>query len=128
LCSLLLGLLTGSSCRRADSGIRNHPRLTIRKRLPGNGTLYAPQCGMGGIASGANMRWDTRDTIDDVRALHIGKLASEGWLRSGSNCSYWQSRDGQQTDNILVTAKVGQIVLSYRTRSSGKRNGNVCLF
>ena len=74
---------------------------------------------MGGIGSGTHARWGTRDTVDDMRALHIGKLASNGWLNSGGTCSFTWSRAGRRTGDINVTAAAGHVVLSYRSRSTG---------
>jgi hypothetical protein len=43
---------------------------------------------MGGIGSGTHRRLDTRNTVDDMLALPIAKLARGGWLHSGGTCFY----------------------------------------
>ncbi len=68
---------------------------------------------MGGIGSGTHMRWGTRDAVDDMRALPIGKLARGGWLDSGGTCSFAWSRIGRRTGDITVMAAAGHAVLSY---------------
>jgi hypothetical protein len=73
---------------------------------------------MGGIGSGTNMRWGTRDTVDDMRALPIAKLARGRWLNSGGTCSYAWTTAGHRTGDIKVTAAAGHVVLSYQARSN----------
>ncbi len=74
---------------------------------------------MGGEGSGNHWRWGARNTVEDMKALHIGKLASDGWLDSGRSCSYAWSRAGQPIGDIRVTAAMGHILLNYRSRDSG---------
>jgi hypothetical protein len=74
---------------------------------------------MGGIGSGTHTRWDTRDTVDDMRALPIGKLSKAGWLSSGGTCAFTWSCAGRKTGAINVTAAAGHVVLSYKARSNG---------
>lgn len=74
---------------------------------------------MGGIGSGNHWRWDARSTVEDMKALHISKLASDGWLQSGHTCSYAWSRAGRPFGDIRVTAATGHILLNYRCRDSG---------
>jgi hypothetical protein len=74
---------------------------------------------MGGIGSGTHTRWDTRNRIDDMRALPIAKLARGGWLNSGGTCSYAWTTAGHRTGDIKVTAAAGHVVLSYQARSNG---------
>ncbi|MFZ3582575.1 hypothetical protein ACOI1H_10440 [Loktanella sp. DJP18] len=54
-----------------------------------------------------------------MRALPIGKLATDGWLDGGGTCSFIWSRAGHRTGDINVTAAEGHVVLSYRSRSTG---------
>ena len=74
---------------------------------------------MGGIGSGAYLRWGTRSTTDDMLALPIGKLAGDGWLEVGRTCSFTWSRAGRSIGDIKVTAGHGHVVLSCRSRSGG---------
>ena len=74
---------------------------------------------MGGIGSGTHTRWGTRDTVEDMKALHIGRLARDGWLRSGQTCTYSWTMGGRPRGNIRVTAARGHVVLNYRIRENG---------
>jgi len=74
---------------------------------------------MGGFGSGNHWRWGTRNTVEDMKALHIGKLANEGWLDSGRTCSYAWSLAGRPIGDISVTAAAGHILLQYRRRDNG---------
>jgi hypothetical protein len=74
---------------------------------------------MGGIGSGTHTRWGTRETVDDMRALPIGKLSKAGWLSSGGTCAFTWSCAGRKTGAINVTAAAGHVVLSYKARSNG---------
>ncbi|MBU2359469.1 MAG: hypothetical protein KKB02_11155 [Alphaproteobacteria bacterium] len=67
----------------------------------------------------AHTRWGTRDTLDEMRALPIGKLASNGWLDGCGKCSFKWSQAGRKTGEINGTAAAGHVVLSYRSRSNG---------
>lgn len=71
---------------------------------------------MGGLGSGNHWRWGTRNTVEDMRELRIGKLASNGWLGSGRTCSYAWSQSGRRIGDIRVTAAAGHILLNYRSR------------
>ena len=74
---------------------------------------------MGGIGSGTHTRWGTRNTVDDMRALPIGKLAQADWLSSGRTCAFVWSCGGRKMAEINVTAAAGVVVLSYKARSNG---------
>ncbi|WP_322867341.1 hypothetical protein U5922_014830 [Aquicoccus sp. G2-2] len=74
---------------------------------------------MGGIGSGNRWRWGTRNTVEDMKELRIGRLASKGWLTSGRTCSFAWSQAGRTIGEIRVTATEGRIVLTYRSRSGG---------
>lgn len=74
---------------------------------------------MGGIGSGIHMRWGTRHTVDDMKALRIGKLARDGWLYSGLTCKYLWTIGGRPSGDIRVTAAVDRVVLNYRTQERG---------
>jgi len=72
-----------------------------------------------GIGNDTHTRLGTRDTVDDMRALPIGKLSKAGWLSSGRTCAFTWSRAGRKTGAINVTAAAGHVVLSYKARSNG---------
>ncbi len=74
---------------------------------------------MGGIGSGNHWRLGARLTVEDMKALRIGRLASDGWLDSGRTCSYSWSLAGRPAGDIRVTAGAGHIVLQYRSRDDG---------
>lgn len=74
---------------------------------------------MGGIGSGTHPRWGTRNTVEDMQALRIGRLARDGWLRHGVTCSYSWTINGRPTGDIRVTAATGHVVLNYRCRENG---------
>lgn len=54
-----------------------------------------------------------------MKALQIGKLASDGWLHSGRTCSYSWSQAGRPIGDIRVTAAAGHVILKYRNRENG---------
>ena len=74
---------------------------------------------MGGIGSGRQMYWSTRDYVDDNISLDIRRLKREELLYPGSYFG-WQWTTGNDAKNdIRIKVENNRVILFYRQRVNG---------
>jgi hypothetical protein len=75
---------------------------------------------MGGVGSGRQWSWDSKDTIDDHRSIDVRRWKRDGLLESGKSFSWQWFVNGEVIGSIGVRIRREHVILTYRQRSSGE--------
>jgi hypothetical protein len=71
---------------------------------------------MGGPGSGNWYRWNTKVTVEGLKAIDVHWLRRRGLLRPGSFVALSWSRNGEPAGSIHVSFEEERVVLNYRRR------------
>lgn len=74
---------------------------------------------MGGIGSGRRVHVSARETVEDYRLIDVRQWQREGLLDGERSFSWRWSRHGEVIASIGVQNEPGQLILSYKHRTSG---------